>query len=319
MKKTIRGIILHIFFAGALIFLVIDGPGYNASRSIRTGWDLGHAVLFILFTYILYRDWKKFRDKALILQWVLVLSFTALLAVATEGIQYYAGRQFDLFDILRDLSGSVIGMLLLGNVGVGGKKAGSLTRVLLIIILAGITTRSFLLSIADEYIAARQFPVLANFETPFEIGRWRADGEISISSNISRSADSSLKIEFTKKMFSPVTMKYSLGNWEGCDTLKFSFCNPDTADLEVVCRVHDKEHIKHGNAYLDRFNRSFILKEGWNTFAVPVSELQNAPSTREMNLNRIEEISFFSISLPAPRTAYLDDLLLIKRTNSGEN
>ncbi|MDZ7859090.1 MAG: VanZ family protein [Candidatus Krumholzibacteriota bacterium] len=319
MNKTIRGIILHVFFAGGLIFLVIGGPGYNAARSIRDGWDLGHAVLFILFTYILYRDWKKFADKALISQWVLVLSFTALLAAATEGIQYFVGRQFDLLDILRDLSGSAIGMLLLGKVSAGGKKAGRLMGVLLITILAIITARPFLVSIADEYIAARQFPVLANFETPFEIGRWRADGEISISGNISRGGDSSLKIEFTTKTYSPVTMKYSLGKWEEYDTLKFSFCNPDTADLKVACRVHDNKHIKHGNAYLDRFNRSFILKGGWNTFAIPVCDLRNAPSTRKMNLNRIEEISFFSMSLPVPRTVYLDDVLLIKRENRGGN
>ncbi|MCD6378958.1 hypothetical protein J7M07_00755 [bacterium] len=207
----------------------------------------------------------------------------------------------------------MIGMLLLGKVDANNKKTENSIKISVIAILVIITSYQFFLSLTDEYIAARQFPVLASFETPFEINRWRTDGEISISNKVWENGNSSLKIEFTTKMYSPVTMRYSLGKWGEYDSLKLSFFNPDTADLKIECRIHDNEHRKHNNAYSDRFNRSFVLENGWNTFAISLNDLRNAPSTRKMNLNRIKQISFFSMSLPAARTAYLDDILLVKK------
>ena len=312
MKKSIKEISLHTFFIAGLILLVVGGPGSNVTRSIRDGWNLGHVPLFILFTFVLYQDWKGFKDKTLISQWVLVISFSVLLAVTTEVIQLFAGRQFDLLDIFRDLSGSVIGMLLLGKEGIDSRKTGNALKNIAITILVIITSYMFFLSLADEYIAARQFPVLASFETPLEINRWQADGKICISDNVRRSGNSSLKIEFTTKRYSAVTIRYSLGKWEECDSLRFSFFNPDTVNFKVSCRIHDNEHKEHNNAYSDRFNCYYVLENGWNIFAISLNDLRNAPSTREMNLNEIEQISFFSTSLPAARVVYLDDIVLFK-------
>ena len=312
MKKKIKEICLHLFFIAGLILLFVGGPGHNSTRSVSDGWNLGHVALFILFTFVLYKDWKGFKGKALISQWVLVISFSVLLGITTEVIQLFAGRQFDLMDIFRDLSGSAIGMLLLGKVSIDSKKAGNAVKIFAIVILVIITSYPFFLSLADEYIATRQFPVLASFETPLEINRWQADGKICISNNIRQSGNSSLKIEFTTKRYSAVTLRYSLGKWEECDSLRFSLFNPDTLNIKVSCRIHDNEHIEHNNEYSDRFNCYYVLKNGWNTFTISTNDLRNAPSTREMNLNKIEQISFFSTLLPAIRIVYLDDIVLLK-------
>jgi hypothetical protein len=211
LNKAIKGITLHVLFITGLIFLFVGGPGYNPTRSIGNGWNLGHVFLFILFIFILYKDWKGFAYKSLVSQWVLVISFSALFAITTETIQSFVNRQFDYLDIFRDLAGCVIGMLLLGKISINNKKAGNLIKIFVIAILVIITSYQFLLSLADEYIATKQFPVLANFETPLEINRWRADGEISISKKVRKSGNSSLKIGFTTKMYSPVSIRYSLG------------------------------------------------------------------------------------------------------------
>ena len=310
MNRGIKAITLHIFFITGLTFLFVGGPGYSLSRSVCAGWNLGHVGLFILFIFILDEDWKGFASKSLKSQWILVISVSAIFAFATELIQLSVDRQFDFFDIFRDLAGCVIGMLLLGKVDANNKKTENTIKISVIAILVIITSYQLFLSLADEYIAVKQFPVLASFETPFEINRWRTDGEISISNNIRKSGTSSMKVEFTTKNYSRVTIRYSLGKWEEYGSLKFSFFNPDSAALKIECRINDREH---NNKYSDRLNRSFVLENGWNTFTISLDDSRNAPSTREMNLDRIKQISFFSMSLPAARTAYIDDILLVKK------
>lgn len=310
--KNIKVITLHVLFVTGLVFMFVGGDGHNAPRSVTEALNLGHVVLFILFVSILYTDWKGFEERPLILQWVLVVSLSAVLSFSTEAIQSLVGRHFDYMDIFKDLSGCVIGMLLLAKTGISNKSSANYVRIVVIVVLLVITSVPLFTSLADEYIAAGQFPVLASFETPLEINRWIADGEISISDKVKHSGDSSLKAKFTTRKYSRVIMMYSLGNWEGYHNLEFSFFNPDTSDLRIICRIHDDEHKKHDNAYSDRFHRSFILKKGWSTFSIPMDDIRNAPSTRKMNLNEIEAISFFSVSLPEVRTAYLDDISLSK-------
>lgn len=309
MNIGIKAIALHALFITGLVFLFVGGPGHNIPRYVGAGWNLGHVALFILFIFILNRDWKGFSAKPLKLQWVLVISVSALFALTTELMQSYVGRQFDVFDIFRDLAGCVIGMLLLGKLSDNYKRRGNAVRVSVIVSLLIITSYQLAISLTDEYIAAKQFPVLAGFETPFEINRWRADGAISISNDISKSGNSSLKAVFTTKAYSNVTIKYSLGKWEKYKSLKFSIFNPDSAALKIECRINDR---KHNNRYKDRLNRNYLLKRGWNTLTISLDDLRNAPSGRKMDLNSISSISFFTMSLPAPRTVYFDDIYLVK-------
>ncbi len=310
--NTIKTIILHILFITGIVFLFVGGPGHNASRSMGNLWNMGHIALFVLFVFILYADWRDFGERPIGLQWVLVVSLGGVLALSTELIQSLAGRHFDYMDIYRDLSGCIIGMILLSRTGVYHRGRENFLRAAVIVFLLLIASVPLFISLADEYIASRQFPLLSGFETPLEIKRWRADGEISISEQFHHSGDFSLRARFTTRKYSRVTMKYSLGKWEGYQQFEFSIFNPDTTVLKAYCRIHDEEHRKHDNAYTDRFHRSFILENGWNTISIPIDDIRNAPSSREMDLTRIEGITFFTVSLPSPRTVYLDDILLTR-------
>jgi hypothetical protein len=52
------------------------------------------------------------------------------------------------------------------------------------------------------------------------------------------------------------------------------------------------------------------MKSGWNRIQVPMKDVENAPIGRKMELKHITEFNLFAISLPAPRTLYLDNLTL---------
>jgi len=307
--------ILHALFFTGLVFLFAGGTGPEASRSVGDLWNMGHVALFILFVIILYTDWKSFKDRPLPAQWALALILSAALAFSTELIQTLVERNFDLMDILRDLAGSVIGMMILGGIALADRKAEKYIRISVIGALLVITSFPLVLSLADEYTASRQFPLLAGFETPLEIERWWADGEIEVTRDVQRSGRFSLRVQYTRKKYSRLTMTYSLGDWSDYGALEFSFFNPDSTALEMICRIHDDEHRDHDNAYSDRFHRKLVLGPGWNRFVIPMADIRNAPSSRKMNLDRLEAISFFTVSLPEPRIVYLDDLLLSKKSD----
>ena len=312
MNGKIVRIILHILFLAGLAFLFVGGPGHNASRSLRDLWNLGHPLLFILFIFILYSDWKGFGDKGLLKQWVLAISIGAALGLATELVQSLVGRQFDHVDIIRDLAGCATGLLLLAGSDKNMGKREKISRAAFITVIIVVLTVPLLLSLSDELIARGQFPMLSGFETPLEIDRWRADGPLSISEDIFREGKASLMAEFTTVRYSRVTMRYSLGDWGGYQYLEFSIYNPDSSSLKLVCRVHDLEHERLGNEYSDRFHRTITLDKGWNDFSIPVEEIRSAPSGRDMNLSELVQITFYSVSLPEPRTVYIDDVRLLK-------
>lgn len=315
MKTDIKNIILHILFFTGLFFLFFGGPGYNAPRSFANAWNLGHVLLFILFTFVLFKDWQWIKKRKLIIQWALILIAAFVLALSTEIAQLFFLRQFDWMDIFRDLSGCIIGMLLLNKIKISAQKTVFTIKFFVIILLVLITASPLFLSFIDEYTAYRQFPLLAGFETSLEIDRWKADGNIIISTSIAKTGKASLKIEFTTKKYSPVTLIHSLGKWEGFDSLKFSIYNPDSEPIRIVCRIHDNKHSLHDNAFNDRFNRSFSLKSGWNNKTIPLKDVLDTPKTRQMDMNKIEQISFFSIELPVPRIVYIDDVILVKNNN----
>jgi hypothetical protein len=86
--------------------------------------------------------------------------------------------------------------------------------------------------------------------------------------------------------------------------------NPDTEPVRLTCKIHDHRHDVSGYRYHDRFNRSYLIQEGWNRIRVPLKDVEDAPSGRKMDLKQITGFHLFAVSLPAPRTLYLDTLTL---------
>ncbi len=310
MNGKISRLILHILFFAGLAFLFVGGPGNNASRSFLDLWNLGHPLLFILFVFILYSDWKDFGEKSRLKQWMVAMFLGGALGLATETVQSMVGRQFDHLDIIRDLAGCATGLLILSGSDRKMLKTEKLARAAGISIITIALMVPLFFSLSDELIARKQFPLLSGFETPLEVDRWRADGPISISDNVFRGGKASLMAGLTTARYSRVTMRYSLGEWEGYDYLGFSIYNPDSSGLKLICRIHDREHEKRGNEYTDRFHRTLMLENGWNDLSIPVEDIRTAPSEREMNLNELVQITFFSVSLPGPRTVYIDNVML---------
>jgi hypothetical protein len=289
--------------------LFVGGPDYHSARSLKHLWDLGHIVYFALLTLLLCR-WRVVATMPLTAQWIALITTTVLIGVSIELLQYGTSRTPNTGDLVRDLSGSLL-VLVLGPPG-RRLRAGYLKLLLRTAVLLLMLTLLWPLtrSLIDEAIARYQFPLLSGFETPFELDRWQGDAGLGIESSTPLSSGKWLKLSLSTAKYSGAALKYFDGDWSSNRSLSVRFYNPDTSPLQITCRIHDLNHVDGNEEYTDRFNRRFKLVPGWNRIVIDLDEVKQSPDNRNMDMRRIRGVMFFAVSLPAPRVIYLDKLML---------
>lgn len=296
-----------------IVLALIGGPGYYSPRSLQYGWNLGHIFLFALLTYLLLNLWGRIASKPFLRQCCLIFVVTLCLGIAIELVQFgLSGRSPDFGDIIRNFVGCLVTLSFLAT----SRSTLSKRRLRL---LQGITILAFLMEVVpltialtDEEIARQQFPVLSDFETPFEMDRWTGSAEIAVDRKIARHGTASLVIHLTSAHYSGSGLKYFPGDWSDYKFLRFSVFNPSAVSIKVVCRVHDSLHFKKGGKYEDRFNRTFVIDAGWNDIEIPLEDIAKAPKNRPMEMSRIEGFGIFTVRLPTPQTINIDYLRLSK-------
>ena len=300
-KKNIHAWIYGVLLGVGSVFLFMGGPDSYASRSFKYSWDIGHIVYFALFAGLLTR-WRFVAQKALTGQWAIILVITLLVGGSIEFMQHGTTRTPDTGDLLRDLTGSLL-VLVLGPLRSALKPASwrlSLQVAVLVLLLVQLwpLTRSLI----DEAIARSQFPVLSDLETPFEIDRWAGNNaERSVESMPSISQGKLLKLSFTTDRYSGIALRYFDGNWASLRTLEISLYNPDVNPLQITCGIYS---FKHG------FNRNFLLMHGWNHIEINLDEVEESPADRSMDMSRILRLGLFVESQPEPRVLFLGSVQL---------
>jgi VanZ family protein len=302
----IAAILTLLFFFG--------GPDYYSTRSFKHFWDLGHIVFFAIFTYIILSLWQKLSNQTFWRQCAWIFGITLCFGVIVEIGQSGIGRSPDFGDLIRDFIGASLVLFFLTP---ARKRVPKLMlRISQVVTVTAIVIGLVPLAIAltDEWTAENQFPVLSDFETPFEIDRWRGDAEFAADRNIAFHGKSSLKVQLNTSTYSGVGLKYFPRDWQGFRALEFSIYNPSSEPLKMTCRVHDRQHTRGPGPelYSDRFNRSFLLSKGWNPITIDLEEIAQAPKNRRMNMSQIQGISVFAVQLPQPRLIYLDYIRLSK-------
>jgi hypothetical protein len=308
-NKNIRLWIYGVFLATGSVLLFLGGPDYYSSRSFKSLWDIGHIVYFVLFAGLLSR-WSLVSRMSLAWQWTIILASTLLLGVSIELIQHGTARTPDTGDVLRDLTGSFL-VLVFGSLGSKlqpARRRLSLQFSVLVLLLVQLwpVTRSLI----DEAIARYQFPLLSGHETPFEIDRWTGSAGLSVETIAPISQGKLLKLSLTTDQYSGASLSYFDGDWASARTLKISLYNPDAEPLQITCKIHDLQHADGDEEYEDRFNRSFLLMQGWNHIEINLDEVEESPASRSMDMSRIRGFGLFVVSQSEPRFLYLDNVQL---------
>jgi hypothetical protein len=289
----------------------VGGPDVSSYRSFKHAWNLGHIIAFALWTYLLLMFWDRLVYKTFWGQCLLMLLVTLVLGAAIEVAQYGFRRTPDMGDMMRNVIGALLAVAFFSPERHRVLKVQRHLFQMVLLLAAVLHLGPVALAITDERRALRQFPVLADFETPWEISRWGGDAEFSRDRRYVTAGLFSLKIELNTSTYSGVSLNYFPSDWSDYKSLRMDLFNPNAMVLMVTCRIHDEEHAQHGLQYKDRFNRSFGLKPGWNYISIPLADVAAAPRTRTINLHVIEDLSIFAARLEQPRTVYLDHVRLV--------
>ncbi|MCI5164778.1 MAG: VanZ family protein [Candidatus Electrothrix sp. GM3_4] len=295
-------------------FFFIGGENLEL-RSFEALWNLGHVLFFSLTSWLGCLVFQYHRPEISILtsrSYIFLSIF--ILGVVIEGLQMnFGGRSSDVVDIFRNQLGCLIMLVLLSS-RMKQRKISTvylyqLTAVLLISIALYPLTRAAI----GELTASSQFPLLSDFETPFEIDRWKEKSLLRIHNGIVRHGQHSLQVRLLTDTYSGASLASFPGNWKGFDSLFFSIYSCDD-NLKLTCRIHDAEH---NHQYSDRFNKRFILKKGWNDLMISLDDIEKAPVDRLMNTAKIKQIMFFVSRQEREHTIYIDYIYLKK--NEAEN
>ncbi len=161
-------------------------------------------------------------------------------------------------------------------------------------------------ALCDEGIARGQFPLLADFETPFEKDRWEGNARASVDRSVSRHGNASLRVEMDTSLYSGIALVYFPRNWNAYHFLLLEVFNPSSEAISITCRIHDRQHEEGVQTYKDRFNEGFLLQQGWNELRIDLGKVARAPFGRVMDLGEIRAVGLFATKLSAPRTVFVD-------------
>ena len=305
----LKRFLLILSIIGSL-FLFVGGPDYYSSRLVRFAWDLGHFCLFFVYTYTLLQIWESFTKRSFQGQVIFILLLSLILGILVEWSQASFDRTFSLKDILGNIVGSITAIAFLSPARLAlSRKALRLSQLTLCILIL-LLTFPLARVLIDQVIARRQFPVLSNFETPFELYRWGGRSIISIDGGIVKEGKSSLKVQLNTEKYSGASLNHFPSDWHDYGYLHFCIFNSLLDPLKIIIRINDDDHISNGQLYRDRFNRQYLLSSGWNSIDIAINDIRNAPKNRLMNLRAIKNLTIFTVKLEHPRVIYIDDVRL---------
>ena len=295
--------------AGTLaVLLFVGGPGHSASRSLSSAWDLGHIVAFSVWSCLLLST--ALTRASLGRQWAAALTFCIVVGGITEGIQSLTGGDASIGDVLRDIVGGVLALCwcppALMSLPRSMRRAArgvSLSLVLVALL-------PLMASASDEWLARASFPVLSDFETPFEAGRWEGDARFAVDRSEASHGNASLRVNMDTSLYSGVALVHFPRNWAGYRYLRMDVLNPLPDQVDLNCRLHDGQHERRGPTYADRFNTAFRLRPGWNSLRIDLGDVARAPAGRMMEMDDIRALILFCSRLPAPRTIFIDHVRL---------
>jgi hypothetical protein len=256
-------------------------------------------------------SWPQKKVRSTAVQILFILGLTLFIGVLVELIQAGFERTPDTGDLFRNLIGALCGIAFSGRAG--RIFSARVRRGFQVFVIAMVALQIYPVAVAliDEHRARQQFPVLSDFESPFEIQRWRGGADFAIDHTVRYTGRASLRVALNTETYSGISLGYFPQNWHGFSQFQVRAFNPAEKSLSITCRIHDAIHTNGAQRYSDRFNRTFTLLRGWNTITIPMEEIRSAPATRKMDLGHMRVIGIFATRLPQSRLIYIDDVKLL--------
>lgn len=308
--RTLALVLLVVFCL--LFFFPSLETGYSPVEGRMA--DAAHLPLIFGFSLVsLLLLWQMGLSSLKASIWVAVVmsSGTALV----ELLQPYVGRSASLTDWIFGIYG--LGIALVLNILLrrevrsslflwGAWIVGSASLVLLALYPAWLSWNARMSQLVN-------FPLLGDFETSDELYLWKPSsiqGRVGMKRTNAKASRGEWALELSARGSGYAGVEYALPekSWEGYSTLGFKVYSLEIGGV-VNLRIDD---CKTGSAFEDRFNRAFNLGIGWNSIEVPMTDIKQGPSNRELDFSCLTRFVIFSY-LPAGKKEFvIDDVRLIK-------
>jgi len=307
-SNKIVDVILYLFIVLCIPLLFFGSQPLIQFRLLPYLWDYGHIALFAAIFWLIFSKWDIFAEKSI--YWTLPTTILPIVIVSVpiELIQSINGREFSFLDIIRNCLGATIAIAFHPN-SFSDNRTFSRSRLKYSVVgVLIIFSYPLMINTADKINAYRSFPVLSDFESPFELTRW--SGNQLIVEELGASNNHVLGNTFMTDEYSNLRFKSFPGDWTGFSNFSFRIFKEGTANHKLNLRIHDQRHRDSNWDYNDRFNQIINLASGWNNITIDLYLVREHPMNREIDMSKIEEIIIFSHYLPVNTRIYFDDFRL---------
>jgi hypothetical protein len=290
---------LYIACVGLLLAAVAFSPSWGKWLWLRTLHDFAHGPVFgaiaVLAMLALSHMPRTARDRAL-RHYVSAFGFAVFLGGLTELVQWRTGRDPSWVDFGTDVLGIGTFLLLYSLFdsrlrGKGLRKWGMLGALIGLAFMASPMIRTA----HAYYERSRAFPQIIDIHrglSSYFITTRQARTHIEpLPTRWSSSNESALRVDFLQGKWQGVAHNEPPQDWRGYDSLVVDIVNPTQLPLKIVVRIDDQHHDWRD---ADRYNGRFeIGPESRERLRIKLTDIQQAPKTREFDLSRVARILVF--------------------------
>ncbi|WP_097461221.1 VanZ family protein [Mangrovitalea sediminis] len=294
-----------VMFATPLFFW--GGPECNNCDFYNAVWNLGHPAFFALLM-IVVRPWRSLKGWRL---WLFVSLSVIAIGGLIEVVQGFVGRDMDIQDVYRDLTGSWLILAWLPTHMTQTSTTGRGTSPFRQAIIRTIASGLILFELAHVAVVgtrqlriAESLPALYDFSRPPSPNIWTGE-PMTAAHLLSRKGYYPLMATLRPGAYPGVFLDNLPHDWSAYRFLVVVLDNPEKRPLRLTLRVNDAKHDEDGQAYNDRFNLQLTVKPGLNRFNIPLRAIEEAPLGRQMNMHHITRLGIFASNLHRTRSFFL--------------
>ncbi|WP_018952651.1 VanZ family protein [Thioalkalivibrio sulfidiphilus] len=269
-----------------------DGPLIGPLHSAA------HFPLFGLLAVIVFIALRRFATPGRQNAWGVyggTLLVMLVISGVTEWSQQFTARNASLWDVAVNMAGTVAALAL---IALYDRQVAEFTqtrlRTLSLALLPVILAALVLLPVAGISAALMKrdadFPCLVCPKNRVDL--WMIDRNgASVRLAAGPDRETYLEILMETSAFPGVSWEWPVKDWRGFDALELELGNPGPLPLDLTLRIDD---LHHNFRFTDRFNQRITLEAGSRSReCIPLTDLENAPEGRQMDLSGIARLMLF--------------------------
>jgi VanZ family protein len=320
IRSAPRDLTLAALVTLTIVGVVSFGPLPDASRLSAESHDFAHVIVFAILGLVLARTLHRLPTSTPGWPPVALATLAAGLGlgVLTEVAQSYVGGILSRGDVARDTLGSALGIC--AAIALDRPIGRGTRRLLGVAVVTGLVAAALPLADAllDYRARAAMFPVLLDPEAPRGLAFADAFGRTVTLETLPQEwqaargggTERALLVRVDSGRWPGLTLSEPEPDWRGWRLLVLELVNPGDAPLKLALRVNDRAH---DNAYDDRYNVTFELPpRSRRQFEFPLEQIERAPRTRRMSLDRISRLVVFHDGLAPGRSFYVRAIWLVR-------